>query len=146
MAALSPVAKQQFFDNAGNPAAGFMLYTYAANTTTPLATYANKAGTVANPNPITLDSRGEATVYLMEAVVYDFVLKTDEGVTVWTREGVSIALDVNSEGTVEAVSTAILGALDEMKTAGVAFQYNVTAGQTEVDVSDIEAPYIVGQV
>lgn len=86
---LSPNAKQQFLDNAGNPAAGYKLFTYAANTTTPQATYTNRAGTVANANPIVLDARGEATVYLTPGIVYDYVLKTAADVTVWTREDVS---------------------------------------------------------
>jgi len=64
MASLSPSAKQQFF-NAGSPAAGCFLYTYATGTTTPLATYTDKAGSVANTNPIVLDARGEAIIYLL---------------------------------------------------------------------------------
>lgn len=86
---LSPSAKQQFFNDAGQPAAGYKLYTYAANTTDPLATYSNRAGSVANANPILLDARGEATVYLTPGAVYDFVLKTASDVTVWTREDVT---------------------------------------------------------
>lgn len=39
MASISPNAKQQFFTNAGAPAAGCKLYTYATGTSTPLATY-----------------------------------------------------------------------------------------------------------
>lgn len=35
MAQLTPNAKQQFFTNAGEPAAGYKLYTYAAGTLTP---------------------------------------------------------------------------------------------------------------
>lgn len=96
---LSPNAKQQFFTDAGVPAAGYLLYTYAANTTTPLATYSNRAGTVANANPIVLDARGEATVYLTSGLVYDYVLKTAGGVTVWTREDVEadpLATDLGS--------------------------------------------------
>lgn len=87
-ALLSPNAKQQFLDNAGNPAASYRLYTYAANTTDPQATYSNRAGTVANTNPIILDARGEATIYLTPGTVYDYVLKTAADVTVWTREDV----------------------------------------------------------
>lgn len=65
MASLSPSAKQQFLTNAGAPAAGYSLYTYATGTTTPLATYTDKAGSVVNTNPIVLDARGEAIVYLL---------------------------------------------------------------------------------
>lgn len=91
MAVLSPVAKQQFFTDAGALAAGYLLYTYAANTTTPQATYSNKAGTSANANPIVLDSQGRATIYLSPTLTYDYVLKTAAGVTVWTQEDVSAA-------------------------------------------------------
>lgn len=89
MAVLSPVAKQYFPNESGGPAAGYLLYTYATGTSTPQATYSNKAGTSANTNPIVLDARGEATIYLTPGTVYDYVLKTAEGVTVWTRTGVS---------------------------------------------------------
>lgn len=85
---LSPNAKQQFFTNAGAPASGYLLYTYAAGTVTPQATYADRAGAVPNANPIVLDARGEAVVYLTPGVVYDYVLKTPGGDTVWTREDV----------------------------------------------------------
>lgn len=88
-ALLSPSAKQQFFTDGSTVAAGYVLYTYLANTTTPAETYSNRAGTTPNTNPVVLDSRGEATIYLQPGVVYDYVLKTDQGVTVWTREDVS---------------------------------------------------------
>lgn len=86
---LSPNAKQQFFDNAGVPAAGYKLHTYAANTLVPQATYQNRAGTSANDNPITLDARGEAVIYLPPGVVYDYELKTAAGVSIWTRQGIT---------------------------------------------------------
>lgn len=88
MAVLSPVAKQQFFTDAGQQAAGYKLYTYAANTTTPQATYTNRAGTVANANPIVLDTQGRATIYLDPSLTYDYVLKTAGDVPVWTQEDV----------------------------------------------------------
>ncbi len=89
MASLTPNAKQQFFDNAGNPAAGYKLYTYAANTLSLQATYTDAAGAAPNSNPIILDARGEAVLYLTSGVMYDYVLKTAADVTVWTREDVS---------------------------------------------------------
>lgn len=86
---LSPNAKQQFFTSAGAFAAGYKLYTYLANSVTPQATYTNRAGTAANANPIILDARGEAIVYLTPGVVYDYVLKSGSDVLEWTREDVS---------------------------------------------------------
>jgi len=54
---LSPVGNgQQFFDNNGVPLSGGLLYTYQAGSSTPLATYTDINGTIANPNPIVLNS------------------------------------------------------------------------------------------
>lgn len=88
MGSLSPVAKMQFFDNNGNLLAGGKLYTYETGTTTPLATYTNTALSVANANPIILDARGEATIYLQDAA-YRFLLTDSVDATIWTRDGVS---------------------------------------------------------
>lgn len=88
MPVLTPSAKQQFTDNAGNLAIGYKLYTYANGTTNPQTTWQDRAGSSANTNPIILDARGEATIYLDESLTYDFVLKTAADVQVWTRSGV----------------------------------------------------------
>lgn len=96
---LSPSPRIKEFTASGAPAAGYKLYTYQANTTTPAATYTDRAGTIANTNPIILDARGEARVFLDPAIVYDFVLKTDLDVLVRTDEDVSA--DVSATHTVK---------------------------------------------
>ena len=63
----------QFFDANGNPLAGGKLYTYAAGTTTPLATYTDQGGLTPNANPILLNAEGKASVWLGSAK-YKFVL------------------------------------------------------------------------
>ena len=88
MATLTPSAKQQFFDANGNPLSGGKLYTYAAGTTTPLATYTDSSGTTPNANPVILDSRGEANLWLGSAV-YKFKLTTSTDVEVWTVDNIS---------------------------------------------------------
>lgn len=55
---LSPVPWQTFLDTSGNPVAGGCLRTYAAGGTTPQSTFTDSAGSVANTNPIELDSAG----------------------------------------------------------------------------------------
>jgi hypothetical protein len=45
---LSSVPKLQFFDANGNPLVGGKLFTYAAGTTTPLATYTDSTGLTPN--------------------------------------------------------------------------------------------------
>lgn len=74
-------------DDAGNPLVGGLLYTYASGTTTPKATYTSATLGTANTNPITLDARGEAAVWLGSGA-YTMVLKTSAGVTIWTQDGI----------------------------------------------------------
>jgi len=89
---LSPVAgaAQQFFSNSGVPLAGGLLYTYAAGTTTPLATYTTAAGTTANSNPIVLNSAGRLSneVWLTSTLTYKFILKDSDGVTIATYDDI----------------------------------------------------------
>lgn len=107
---LTPNAKQQFFDNAGNPASGFRLYTYAIGTVTPQATYSDRAGVTPNANPIILDARGEAVIYIPANLVYDYVLKTAADVQVWTRQGVSVASGGGGDATTIEFKQAGVGA------------------------------------
>jgi len=87
-AILSPVPKLQFFDDAGNLLVGGLLYSYAAGTTTPLATFTDSSGNTQNTNPIELDARGEASVWLGE-FQYKLTLKDADDVEIWTVDDVS---------------------------------------------------------
>lgn len=64
----------QFFDNNGNPLAGGKITTYLSNTTTPASTWQNEGLSILNTNPIILNSRGEATIWLTPDIQYTFVL------------------------------------------------------------------------
>ncbi len=86
---LSPTPKLQFFDLNGAPLLGGLLYTYAAGTTTPLASYTDSTGLIANTNPIVLDSRGEANVWLGTAS-YKLALYTSAGVLIWTVDNIRV--------------------------------------------------------
>jgi microcystin-dependent protein len=87
MTVVSPTAKAQFIDAAGIPLAGGFLYTYAAGTTTPQATYTDSTGATANSNPIVLDSRGEANIWLGSAT-YKFKLADANNTEIWTVDNV----------------------------------------------------------
>lgn len=80
------IPKFQAFDANGDPLAGGLVYTYAQGTTTPKATYSDKNCTTPNANPVVLDSRGEATIYLDG--YYKILLKTAAGVTIWTMDNI----------------------------------------------------------
>jgi hypothetical protein len=90
MAGAAPVnPKVQFLTPAGVPLVGGTVTVYLAGTTTPTDTWQNRALTILNTNPITLDSRGEAVIWLDPAVTYKFVLKNFLGVTQWTVDNIT---------------------------------------------------------
>lgn len=88
MAYLTPSPKMQFFTANGIPLVGGKLYTYVSGTTTPLATYVDQLGSASNPNPVIMDSRGEAGVWLANAQLYTMVLKDSLDNLIWTSDGV----------------------------------------------------------
>ena len=88
MAALTPTAKMQFFKADGTPLVGGKLYTYTAGTTTPQTTYTDSSGGTANTNPVILDSRGEANIWLGGAT-YKFKLADANDVEIWTVDNIS---------------------------------------------------------
>jgi len=105
MASLSPTPKLQFFGTDGLPLVGGKLYTYAAGTTTPLATYVDHTGTTTNTNPVILDSNGQANVWLPETTSFKYILKTAAETTLYTVDYVSIPLTTNSFASPPAIGT-----------------------------------------
>ena len=138
---LSPLggAGWQFFDSNGNPLTGGLLYTYAAGTTTPEATYTTSAGSVANANPIVLDSAGRVVdqIWLTQGVSYKLELKTSLGTPIWVKDNIKGVNDVNASGVVYlpsgtgAQSTTVEGKLRQYVSA---FDF-MTAAQ----ISDVES-------
>lgn len=89
-----PVPKYQFFNAAGKPLAFGIVCTYQSGGVTPLATYTDYTGTVANatcPTPntggIVLDSGGFANIWLA-AYPYKIVVQDAQRAVVWTVDGV----------------------------------------------------------
>lgn len=86
---LSPIGNGfQFFNNDGLPLNAGKIYTYQAGSTTPLTTYTDSSGLIANTNPIILgtDGRPPSTIWLTEGFFYKFVLKTSADVTIQTYD------------------------------------------------------------
>jgi len=90
---LSPVggAAAQFFTNSGVILSGGKLYTYAAGTTTPKATYTSSSGNTAHTNPIILDSAGRVPggEIWLSANPYKFALYTSTDVLIATYDNIS---------------------------------------------------------
>jgi hypothetical protein len=87
MTALATPPKLQFLDANGAPLVGGKLYTYAAGTTTPQVTYTDYGGGTANANPVILDSRGEASVWL-NTPLYKMALYSATDVLIWTVDNI----------------------------------------------------------
>jgi hypothetical protein len=85
---LIPLLTPQFFANGGNFLVGGQLFSYAAGTTTPQATYADSTGLTPNANPVVANSRGEMSVWIPANTAYKFVLTDSAGNTIWTRDQV----------------------------------------------------------
>lgn len=123
MAVVTPTAKAQFLDATGAPLVGGLVYTYAAGTTTPQATYTDSTGSQANTNPIVLDSRGEANIWLGSAT-YKFRLCAADNTELWTVDNISapttslspvlsgnVSIDTNSSGSALTITQSGTGAI-----------------------------------
>jgi hypothetical protein len=114
---LSPVGgvAAQFFTNTGAVLTGGKLYTYAAGTTTPQATYTTSAGTTARANPVVLDAAGrvpDSGEIWISPVSYKFVLKDSNDVLIATYDNIfgSGAFSVqNYTGNGSTVAYAVSG-------------------------------------
>lgn len=102
--ALAPVARQLFLNPSnGQPASGFLLYTYAAGTTSPLATYTDSTGATENTNPIVLDTLGECDLWLTPLTAYKLLFTTPTDTDpptnpIWVRDQIMSAIPSASNG------------------------------------------------
>ena len=73
---IAPDARRQFINASGVPYSGAKLFYYAVGSTTKQNTYTTSAGSVANSNPIVLDSAGRTPygVWFTEGLTYKEVL------------------------------------------------------------------------
>ena len=96
-----PQLRLYFHDGNGHPLVGGKLKTFVSNSTIPIRTvqtYKNAEGTVLNPTEITLDERGECTVFLTAGVIYRFELYDADGALVLEQDGISVASGSGSGG------------------------------------------------
>ena len=135
-AMLTPSPKVQFFDANGEPLVGGKLYTYAAGTTSPLATYTSATGNTANANPVILDSRGEANVWLGPSR-YKWALYTSTDTLIWTVDGIGTSFAAQSTAVVATGGQTIvtvpeygLGGYLLVTVNGIVQEYNVDYAET----------------
>ena len=90
---LSPIggAAAQFFDNSGNVLTGGKIYTYAAGTTTPVASYTSNTGVTFHTNPIILNASGRVPggeIWLSDGISYKFVIEDQNNVLIGTYDNI----------------------------------------------------------
>ena len=86
---LSPPPVFRAVDNSGNSLVGGLLYTYAAGTSTPQATYVDSTQTTQNTNPVVLNARGEANVWLSTSLIYKLILQDAAANQIWAIDNVN---------------------------------------------------------
>lgn len=129
---LSPAPKFYCWDiTTGAPLAGGLITTYAAGTSTPLATFNNvdlDPSTHTNTNPIVLNSAGYCVIFLTPGLSYKFVVTDANGVPQWSQDNVT---------SVPASATGV----DETVTAGESI-----AAEDTIYISDGSGSKNAGQV
>jgi hypothetical protein len=103
----------------GKPLAFGKVYTYAAGTNTPKATWQSEDGAVANTNPVILNGAGYADIYLRGR--YKIVVKDEDDVEVWTADPVSDASSLLQPWIEETAATQV-----------APNQFKVTGNKTDV--------------
>jgi uncharacterized membrane protein len=110
--------------NDGTALVGGQLFTYVAGTTTPQATYIDVTQTTPNTNPIILNSRGEANVWLVQSQTYKFVLQDALGNLIWSVDQIA-GNNLPFGITVSAAGNVTIGP----PTSGLALTVNAASGQ-----------------
>jgi len=108
---LSPIGNGfQFFTTLGAPLSGGFIYTYQAGTTTPLATYTTSAGTIANTNPIVLqtDGRPPQEIWFNSGSNYKLVLTDSANAVIATYDNLYGILGSSSATTAVPVGCILM--------------------------------------
>lgn len=83
---LAPAPIFRGWDNNGNPLVSGQLFTYVAGTTTPQASWTDATQVTQNTNPVILNARGEASVWLDPSLTYKLALQDSAGNPIWTKD------------------------------------------------------------
>lgn len=104
--------------------AGGKVHTYEATSSTPKAAYADAGGAAALPNPVILDSNGEAVIFLSSGF-YKLTIADSSDVVQYSLDNVTAdapnvtgVVDIENGGTGQITKGAAFDALSPLTTAG----------------------------
>jgi len=127
------------FDDSGVIHPGALLYTYAAGTSTPLATYTDSDLATPHANPVVCDSAGRINGLYLTAASYKFVLKdSTDATTYWTRDNISAVPLFDVDLDVAGTAGEALSAGEVVYLVGSGGEGSRTAGRwylTDADLS-----------
>lgn len=140
LVALSAEPILRFTDVNGNALVGGLLTTLVGGVNYP--TYSESTGTVALPNPIVLNSRGEIStnsgisspMYVVPNVAYTYILQDALLNTIWTAPNIVCA----------ATTASVLAALTQQVLGGIL--YPVTTAETAASVVPVNYWYQPGDI
>jgi hypothetical protein len=130
MAQLAPSPKFRAVGADGLALVGGKLWTYTEGTSTPKATYTSFTLGASNTNPVILDARGEADVWLDGS--YKLVLTDAADVTIWTVDSIrdltqnQTFTGATLAGTLTVSSTAVTWSGNPTHSGNHTFSGNVT--------------------
>ena len=135
---LAPLPQLQFFDQSGRPLSFGCVFTYATNSTNPLATYTDYTGSTQNQNPVILSAGGSANIWLQAGVAYAFKVKASgglncvNGTTQYTVNGIGGGVSIlTTVVTFSASPTFAIGAQNQL------FQITLTGNATANPLSGV---------
>lgn len=105
---LSPIGNDQQVDTNGNPLSGGKIYTYLAGTSTPATTYTSNLGTVAQANPVVLNSLGRpaSPIWMEGDIALKFVITNSADVVQATFDNI-VGLNDPQEAFTEWVASGL---------------------------------------
>ena len=135
----APITPLQVIDTRtgqGIPCVGCQIFTYAAGTSTPQATYTDASLGTANTNPVLTNSQGYAvdvstiTGIWIGGLCYKFVLEDASTVTIWTQDNIC-AGGTNASAITQGVLGAANGGTGKSNTA------TLQLGSTDINLATL---------
>lgn len=135
---LSPIGNDQQVDTNGNPLSGGKINTYLAGTSTPATTYTTNLGTVAQANPIVLNSLGRpaSPIWMEGDIALKFVITNSADVVQFTVDNV-VGLNDPQEAFTEWVASGLT------PTYISATSFSVVGNQTAVLQANRRIEYVL---